>query len=75
MNVDEAVARACAESTLADALSWIAIWDTERAIKQAILWKETGVSTASHGGGWDTCFKYLFERVLHMYNAPVEARL
>lgn len=64
MNIDEAVKRALTEPTLAKALSWIAIWEAERAIKQAFRWKETGISTASHGGGWDTCFEYCFTRVL-----------
>jgi hypothetical protein len=64
MNIDQAVERACQEPTLVDALSWIAIWETERVIGQALRWKETGVSEASHGGGWDTCFKYCFTRVL-----------
>jgi len=64
MNAVEASQRACQEPTLEDALSWIAVWETERAVAQALEWKRTGVSTAGHGGGWDTCFKVLFERVL-----------
>ncbi len=67
MNIDEAVARACEEPTLTKALSWIAIWESERAIAQAIEWKRTGTSTASHGGGWDTCFEYHFERVMEAW--------
>jgi hypothetical protein len=64
LKIDAAVARACEEPTLVDALSWIAVWESERAIRQAIEWKRTGVSTASHGGGWDTCFKHCFEAVM-----------
>jgi hypothetical protein len=67
MNVDQAIARACQEPTLIRALSWIAIWDTERVVKQAIEWNESGISMASHGGGWDTCFEYLFVRVQEEY--------
>ena len=67
MNIDEAVNRACEEPTLTKALSWIAIWESERAIVQAIEWKRTGVSTASHGGGWDTCFEYCFKRVIEAW--------
>ena len=64
MNIDEAVSRACMEPTLAKALSWIAVWETERVVEQALRWKVSGVSTASHGGGWDTCFEPCFTRVL-----------
>jgi hypothetical protein len=65
MNIDQAVARACEEPTLVKALSWIAVWEAERVVKQAFRWKESGgISTASHGGGYDTCFEYCFTRVL-----------
>lgn len=67
MNADEAIARACQEPTLIQALNWIAIWETDRAVKQALEWERTGVSTASHGGGWDTNFGYLFERVTERF--------
>lgn len=68
MNIDEAVTRACEEPSLVKALSWIAVWENDRAVKQAFRWKETGVSTASHGGGWDTCFELCFERVMKAWN-------
>lgn len=68
MNISQAVVRACEEPTLVEALSWIAVWESEHAIKQALLWKETGVSTASHGGGWDTCFKYCFTLVFQEWS-------
>ena len=67
LTIDDAVRRACEEPTLADALTWIAVWETERVVKQAKNFFETGVSTASHGGGWDTCFKYYFKAVLEKY--------
>jgi hypothetical protein len=69
MKIDEAVARACREPTLSDALSWIAVWESERAIRQAIEYTKNGNSTASHGGGWDTCFKYCFDRVLEKWHS------
>jgi hypothetical protein len=68
MNIDEAVTRACAEPTLVKALSWIAIWETERVVQQAIQHEKTGVSTASHGGGWDTCFDFCFSLVITKFN-------
>jgi len=70
VNADEAIKRACEEPTLAKALNWIAMWENDRAVKQALEWKRTGVSTASHGGGWDTCFEYLFQNVLEQWKSP-----
>lgn len=63
MNIDEAIKRALEEPTLIKALSWIAVWESERAIQQARRYFETKVPTGSHGGGWDTCFEYCFNRV------------
>ncbi len=67
MKTDEALKRACEEPTLKAALAWIAVWETERVIQQAAEFKRTGVSTASTGQGWDTCFEYLFGLVLAAY--------
>ncbi len=67
MNISEATKIACKEPTLTDALSYICVWESERAIKQAKKYFETGISTASHGGGWDTCFKVCIEAVLEQY--------
>jgi len=64
----EAVERACEEPTLLDALSWICIWESERAIKQAHEFLTTGISTAGDGKGWDTCFKYCLKEVMEKYN-------
>ena len=37
-------------------------------------WKESGgISTASHGGGYDTCFEYCFTRVLTAWATKVPA--
>ena len=73
LTFDEAVNRACGEPTLADALTWIAVWETERVVKQAKRFFETGISTASHGGGWDTCFGPFFKAVLGKYPKDKEA--
>jgi len=66
-NFDEAVEKACAEPTLLEALSWIAVWESERAIAQARKFFETGERTGSNGGGWDTCFKFCFRKVIERY--------
>jgi len=63
VNLESAVARACEEPTLLDALTWIAIWEAERAIQQALEQQRTGISTAA-AGSWDTCFRTAFQRVL-----------
>ena len=55
-SIDEAVKRACEEETFVKALSWIAIWETERIVKQARENKQ-----------WDTMFEYLFKQVADAY--------
>ncbi len=67
MNLAEAVKHACAEPTLIKALAFVAVWETERVVKQALEHHRTGVSTASHGGGWDTCFELCLGEVLERY--------
>lgn len=64
MKINEAVARACEEPTLLDALTWIAVWECERAIQQARKFYETGERTGANGAGWDTCFRFCFEPVM-----------
>lgn len=63
MKLNEAVRRACQEPTLLDALSFIAVWECQRAIEQAHAYKLTGISTAA-SGGWDTCFRVCFSAVM-----------
>jgi hypothetical protein len=67
MNVEAAVTRACKEPTLIDALSWIAVWESERVVKQAHAFLTTGTRTGSNGGGWDTCFRRCFVLVMERY--------
>lgn len=58
LNIDEAVKKACEEPTLAKALAWIAIWESERVVR----------FVREHlNQPWDTCFKLCFERVLERY--------
>jgi len=63
MNVHEAVARACKEPTLPDALAWISVWENDRAVKQALRNTEQGIRNPD-GSLWDTCFRVCFEMVL-----------
>lgn len=62
MNLDEAVKKACEEPTLLGALSYICVWDCDRAVRQALDHQRTGVSTAAEGS-WDTCFKVSMKAV------------
>jgi len=63
MTIDQAVARACEEPSLLDALSWICIWESERAIKQA----RERYGSGTDGAGWDTCFRVCLKRVMESY--------
>lgn len=62
MNVEEAVKIACKEPTLVKAFSWIAVWESERAIRQALEQKRD-----ANGKMWDTCFEHCFNLVLDSY--------
>lgn len=64
MKLQEAVTRACQEPCLVDALTWIAVWECERAISQAREFDRTGVRTGSNDGAWDTCFRICFTAVM-----------
>ena len=63
MNVSEAITRAIEEPTLLDALSWIAVWESERVVRQAHAFLDTGERTMGDEKGWDTMFSYLFKQV------------
>lgn len=62
----EAVDRACQEPTLADALSWICVWESERVVRQAHEFFNTGIRQPD-GKGWDTCFKVCIKAVMNGY--------
>lgn len=66
MNLQEAVERACSEPTLVDALAWIAVWEADRAVKQALRNEKTA-QRGPDGRQWDTCFKLAFQWVLERY--------
>lgn len=68
MSFNELVQTACAEPTLAKALSWIAVWENDRVVKQAFrnaAYKERNPD----GSLYDTCFEFLFKEVLESYEA------
>ena len=63
MNITEAVNRACEEPTLLGAQTWICIWESERAIKQA----RENYGSGTDGAGWDTCFGICLKLVTEEY--------
>lgn len=72
MDLNEAATTACKEKTLTDALTYIAIWESERVLKQALESHKTKVTLSSDGTRgviWDTCFKVCFESVAKKWQA------
>ena len=67
MNITEAVKTACQEPTLLDALTWICVWESERAINQARFNLGSGSDRAGWNAGWDTCFRICIEHVMKNY--------
>lgn len=67
MSLSQAVDRACEEKSLVDALTYIAVWESERAIAQARELDRTGIRTGGNGGGWDTCFRSCFTAVMEAW--------
>lgn len=70
--VDELVWVACREPSLAEALSYAAISDCERAIRQAFRNARDGRSDPN-GALWDTCFLSLFKQVIKVYEESQRA--
>lgn len=64
--VDDVIDVACGEPTIADALSYVAIVECERAIRQAFRNARDGRSDPN-GALWDTCFLSLFRQVIKVY--------
>ena len=62
-NLTEAVAVACQQPTLLEALTFICIWESERAINQARF----NYGSGSDGAGWDTCFGICLKNVIDKY--------
>ena len=63
MNITEATKIACQQPTLLDALTYICVWESERAIAQA----RNNYGSGANGAGWDTCFKTCLKSVIDKY--------
>ena len=61
-NLSDVVTKACEESSLVGALSFVAVWENDRAVKQALRNEPT-----VDGKLWDTCFKRCFEEVFRAW--------
>jgi len=59
-NIDNAFKKALAKPTLLEALSWIALWESERIVHQA-----------RNNPTWESCFEYCFRLVLEQWK-PLE---
>lgn len=70
MNIDEAVEKACQESTLLKALTYICIWESERVVKQA---KKELID--ADGKGWDTCFGACLKIVMERYKEKKKPKI
>jgi len=64
---DLIVREACKQPTLAEALSYAATIENERAVKQALENHKNGTRDPHTGQLWETCFRYTFERVLEAW--------
>ena len=70
-NIEFAVARACKEPSLLDALSWICGWESERIVKQV----RENYGSGANGAGWDACFKFCLKQVIDKYPATDDTAL
>lgn len=67
MNYTEAATKACEQPTFLIALSWMALWECERAIQQALQNEKEGTKNPD-GSKWDTCFTVCFQEVSKQWN-------
>jgi len=66
MTFVEIIQNACEQPTLVKALSYAAICENDRAVKQAM----ENYGSGANGAGWDTCFEFLFKELLREYKGP-----
>jgi hypothetical protein len=64
--IDGAAKRACQEPSLVEALSWIAVWDADRAVREAIRHHDAGTRDVD-GFGYHTCFLHCFRLVMDLW--------
>jgi hypothetical protein len=67
LNITEAIKRSLEEPTLTKALCWIAVWENDRAVHQALRNNASG-ERGYDGRMWDTCFEHCFDEVIFAWN-------
>jgi hypothetical protein len=76
MNFEEVIAEACDKPTLHGALTYAAVWESERVIPVAHEFLSGRKPVGPNGQGWDSCFSYLIRHVLEEWpKAQVIKRL
>jgi len=70
LSLIEATERACGETTLVDALAWICVWESERAIRQAFDSCRASGNTVVNfeTATWETCFKVCIKAVMEEWD-------
>ena len=71
VSLNQAIERAAAEPTLKEAFAWIAVWETDRAVRQAVESYRTGVRTTD--GMYDTSFRFCFDRLMEAWDKKHDA--
>lgn len=65
--VTECIDQAVCKRSLVEALEHVAIFETERAVREAFRRARSGERLSATGGLWSTHFRVLFERVLERF--------
>lgn len=65
-NIDAAVKIALTQPSLVAALSWMAVWESERVVRQAIR-NTIDDTREADGKRWDTCFEFAFNRLIEKW--------
>lgn len=69
MTLQDMLDRCYKEPTLTKALALMALFECERAIRQAKHNMDSDVRNPD-GSQWDTCFEFLFKQVIDGYQTP-----
>ena len=67
MSFQELIDDACKEDTLIKAMAYVAIWESERVLDEAVKVMRGEKPRDADGQGWSTCFEFLFKEVMEQY--------
>ena len=71
-SLTNAIKRALDESSLTAAFASVALWECDRAVRQAVHSYQNATRTPD-GGTYETCFKFAFTELLKAWNAQRSA--